>query len=142
MAVKPRVALDSMIFIYHFDRVEPFFTRTSEIFSKAQQGKYDIVTSLISLIEVLSPSVYRHTPNIIKEINIYFQEAKYLHVVEVNWNIAQKAATLRREYKHLRTPDAIQLATAIVSQANIFITNDAKLKTLSLPGLTIQTLKR
>lgn len=129
-----------MIFIYHFDRVEPYFTHTTKLFTKAQKGEYEVVTSLISVIEALSFIDYRLSPEIIKEINIYFQEAKYLHVVEVNWDIAQKAAALRREYKHLRTPDAIQLATAIVSQANIFITNDAKLKTLSLPGLTIKTL--
>lgn len=129
-----------MVFIYHFDRVEPYFTHTTKLFTKAQRGEYEVVTSLISVIEALSFRDYRLSPEIIKEINIYFQEAKYLHVVEVNWDIAQKAATLRREYKHLRTPDAIQLATAIVSQANIFITNDTKLKTLSLPGLTIKTL--
>ena len=140
MAVKTKIALDSMIFIYHFDRIEPYFAQTTKIFTKAQQGAYDIVTSLISLIEVLSPSAYRHTPNIIKEINIYFKEAHHLHVVDITWDIAQVAAKIRREYKHLRTPDAIQLATAIVSGADMFITNDVKLKKLSLPGLAIQTL--
>lgn len=140
MVVKTTLALDSMIFIYHFDHVEPYFTHTTKLFTKAQKGEYEVVTSLISVIEALSFIDYRLSPEIIKEINIYFQEAKYLHVVDVNWNIAQEASRLRREYKYLRTPDAIQLATAIVSQANIFITNDTKLKTLSLPGLTIKTL--
>jgi len=140
VAVKTLVALDAMVFIYHFDRVDPYFAHTTKLFTKAQQGIYDIVTSLVSLIEVLSPSAYHHAPNIIKEINVYFNEAKYLRVVDVTWDIAQEAARLRREHKYLRTPDAIQLATALVHHADRFITNDTKLKTLSLPGITIQTL--
>lgn len=140
MAVKKKVALDSMTFIYHFDRVEPYFAHTTELFTKAQHGDYEIITSLISVIETLSPTAYRHSPELIKEINIYFKEAHYLHIVDVTWDIAQEAARLRREYKYLRTPDAIQLATAIVHNADLFVTNDMKLKNFSLPGLTIQAL--
>lgn len=129
-----------MTFIYHFDRIEPYFAHTTKLFTNAQRGEFDIITSIISVIETLSPAVYRHSPELIKEINIYFKEAHYLHVVDITWDIAQEAAKLRREYTHLRTPDAVQLATATVSQADTFITNDMKLKKLSLPGLTIQTL--
>lgn len=129
-----------MTFIYHFDRIEPYFAHTTKLFTNAQRGEFDIITSIISVIETLSPAVYRHSPGLIKEINIYFKEAHYLHVVDITWDIAQEAAKLRREYTHLRTPDAVQLATAIISQSDAFITNDVKLKKLSLPGLTIQTL--
>lgn len=140
MAVKTKVGLDSMIFIYHFDHVEPYFTHTKNLFTQAQRGDFEVITSLISVIEVLSPVVYRRSLEIIKEINIYFKEARYLHVVDITWDIAQEAARLRREYKILRTPDAIQLATAIIHNAHTFITNDVKLKRLSLTRLTIQTL--
>ncbi|WP_273698707.1 PIN domain-containing protein [Syntrophothermus sp.] len=53
--------------------------------------------------------------------------------------IAVRSAQIRAEYR-LRTPDAIQLATAIESQATLFVTNDLK-----LPGkvgpLTVLFLK-
>lgn len=140
MAMKSRLAADAMIFIYHFDRVEPYFTRTSKLLFKAQQEQYEIITSIITVIEVLSPTVYRQTPDIIKEINIYFTEARYLRVIDVTWTIAQEAARLRRQHTFLRTPDSIQLATALVTRADIFITNDAKLGRLSLPGLKIRSL--
>lgn len=140
MAIKPKLALDAMIFIYHFDRVEPYFARTSELLSKAQQGHYEIITSLITVIEILSPSAYRQTPDIIKEINIYFTEARYLRVIDVTWTIAQEAAKLRRENKFLRIPDSIQLATAIIEKADSFITNDSKLTNLSIAGLKIRPL--
>lgn len=134
------LALDSMVFIYHFGRVEPYFAQTVEIFTKAQRGDYQIVTSLVSVLESLSAPGYHNKPEIIKEINIYFREARCLHVVDVTWDIALEAARLRRVYAYLRTPDAIQLATAATAGAHTFITNDARLTKLTLPGLTIRTL--
>jgi predicted nucleic acid-binding protein len=41
--------------------------------------------------------------------------------------IARKAAELRAK-ENLRTPDVIQIATAIVAGAQAFVTNDARLK--------------
>lgn len=53
----------------------------------------------------------------------------YLAVVEVNEEIADKTALIRRKYG-FRTPDAIQLATAVQTRAKVFITNDERLKKL------------
>lgn len=140
MTIKSKLAVDAMIFIYHFDRVEPYFTYTSKILSEAQRGQHEIVTSIISVIEILSPKIYRQTPDIIKEINIYFKEANYLHVIDVNWDIAQETARLRRLYPALRTPDAIQIATALIAKADTFATNDKKLGKLRITGLKIHSL--
>lgn len=131
-----------MFFIYHFDKVEPYFTSTTKIFTQAQQGKYEILTSVISLLEALSPSVYTNSPEIINEIDIYFNEAPYLQVVEVTKDISREAAKLRRENRFLRTPDSIQLATALVEHADIFITNDIQIGNLKIPGLKISSLSK
>ncbi len=53
----------------------------------------------------------------------------------VSQSIAEEAARLRA-FHNLRTPDAIQMATATFAQASFFLTNDKRLP--SLPGL--QTL--
>ena len=49
---------------------------------------------------------------------------------EINYNIAVKAAKIRAEYG-LKTPDSIFIATAIYESAQVFITNDIKLKKVS-----------
>ena len=48
--------------------------------------------------------------------------------------IAEEAARLRAAHK-IRTPDSIQLATAINGGASFFLTNDDRLP--ELPGLTM-----
>lgn len=45
----------------------------------------------------------------------------------VSNEIADKAAELRAKYK-IRTPDAIQVATALHGEASIYLTNDKNLK--------------
>ena len=60
-----------------------------------------------------------------------------LTVVELTPDIAETAAQLRATY-NLRSPDAIQMATAIREGASFFLTNDARLP--SLPGLTVSVL--
>lgn len=134
------IALDSMIFIYFFDQNERFVDASERIIRLAEQNKAKIVTSIMSLLESLSPLKYQNDEPTQHTITNFFYLTPNIHIMDTDREISLEAARLRREYKHLRTPDAIQLATAIVSQANIFITNDEKLKTLSLPGLTIKTL--
>ncbi|MEG4083105.1 PIN domain-containing protein [Microcoleus sp. POL10_C6] len=61
-----------------------------------------------------------------------------LTVVELTPDIAETAAQLRATY-NLRSPDSIQMATAIHEGASFFLTNDARLP--SLPGLTVLVLE-
>jgi predicted nucleic acid-binding protein len=52
--------------------------------------------------------------------------------------IAHKVAELRAKF-NLRTPDAIQLATAIHAKAQVFVTNDERLrKVKDVPVLIIK----
>jgi predicted nucleic acid-binding protein len=59
--------------------------------------------------------------------------------VPLSADIAQEAAALRASH-HLRTPDAIQLATAIRSGAASFLTNDHRLPAVS--GLKMLVLNQ
>ncbi|MGL4498375.1 MAG: type II toxin-antitoxin system VapC family toxin, partial [Planktothrix sp.] len=61
-----------------------------------------------------------------------------LRTVEVSREIAEKAAELRAIY-NLKTPDSIQMATAIVNRASFFLTNDVRLPSIS--GLQVLVLE-
>jgi len=50
-----------------------------------------------------------------------------LDVIPVNIIIAQKASEIRANY-NIKTPDAIQIATAIIQHCDTFFTNDKELK--------------
>lgn len=70
----------------------------------------------------------------------FFQETYGLTVYPIDWIISTEAARLRRETTSLRTPDAIQLATALVHNATHFVTNDDRLKGVKRLPFKILTL--
>lgn len=134
------VALDSMIFIYLLDEDERFWDKVEALFDRIESGEIKAVTSIVSVIEILSPDKYLDDNQTKTEISRFFQETPGLAVFPVDWEISQKAAELRRENRSLRTPDAIQLATAIIGGADIFITNDRKLRSLKLGSLKVRSI--
>ena len=122
-----RVALDSMIFIYQFGKHAKFYHQTHYVFSLLDKKKLKIITSLISLIETISFSELEDKPDLIQSYKDFFIKTKNLETIIPDFSIADEAASLRRKYQ-LRTPDAIQLATAVVNKVEIFITNDDRFR--------------
>lgn len=51
-----------------------------------------------------------------------------MEIVEVNQEIAKKAAQIRAEYKGFKAMDALQLAAACLAGCDLFVTNDKQLK--------------
>jgi len=60
----------------------------------------------------------------------FFQNTPELSVFQIDWPIAQRTAHLRAKYA-FTTPDVIQIATALVNGAEVFITNDRRLSTVT-----------
>lgn len=118
------IGLDSNLFIYNLEQHPQFVKYTDIIFNKLALNKLKAVTSIISLTEILS---YPETAKVeIELINDFFNTPN-TKIVDVDKNIAIMAAKIRREYG-LRLGDAVQLATALVSKAKAFITNDQRLQ--------------
>lgn len=138
--MKQRIALDSMIFIYHFEQTGAYFERVRDILLSAQAGASELITSVISVAEALAAPKYANLPEAVREIDLFFKEADFLKVIGFDWEIAHETARLRRENKNLRTPDAIQLATAVVAGADTFITNDRKLRKIKIASLKIKAI--
>lgn len=97
--------------------------------------------AIISMIETLSAPKYLRMSEIVSEIERFFRETENLKVYGLESEIASEASRLRRNNRTLRTPDSIQLATAIVGGADVFVTNDIKLRMLKLGKLKVRVLK-
>lgn len=61
---------------------------------------------------------------------LYLSRLLDIPLVVVDERVAEKAASIRAEYG-FKIPDSFQLAAALVVGADIFYTNDKKLKTFS-----------
>ena len=64
-----------------------------------------------------------------------------MEIVEINQEIAKKAAQIRAEYKGFKAMDALQLAVACLSECDLFLTNDKQLRQFKeLKCVTIEEL--
>lgn len=118
------VGLDTNIFIYHFHNNPDFTSYTDKIFNLLVENKIKVVTSLITLIELLS---FKAPHDRLRRLKESFEQLPNLTVFPVDESMALKIAEIRREYG-FRLPDSIQLATALLGKAQVFISNDQKLK--------------
>lgn len=118
------IALDSNIFIYHFEKNPHYTSYTRNIFKRIINKSFHGITSVISLIETLS---YPAPDAVLSEIEDKFRSLPNFTLFDITQEIALEAARIRRQYK-FRLPDSIQLATALLNKANTFIANDSRLQ--------------
>ena len=113
--------------------------RIGMVVSGVEQDNYRIVVSTLVYVEVLESAMPEGTMKMFQQ---FIQNRKQVEVVAVDIRVAQKAQLIRNNSrKKLSTPDAVHIATAIVSGAKIFHTFDDGLLQLSgqdeVDGLTI-----
>lgn len=121
------IALDTMIFIYHFERHKVYQDITWEIFSSIENGAKKGITSIISLLEILIKPKKGNYPDLVEEYKFLFRTFPNLKVVNVDEEVVNHASTLRAKY-NIKIPDAIQIATAISNNAEVYLTNDGSVK--------------
>lgn len=121
------IAIDSVIFIYVWNKQPEFFKQAKRILELVSNGQANGVFSQIGLIELLTGPKRlgkKGLALLYKERVVNFPNLKISHL---NDNVVEIASDLRAKY-NLRTPDAIHIASAIDAKADKFITNDKSLK--------------
>lgn len=111
----PLVYLDASVFLAHFKGEAGRVQDCQAVFSEARDGKIRAATSVLSLIEANRGTSLADEE--IEKIDAFFEHS-WLRAVTLDRRIAIKARRLAREHK-LKAPDAIHLATAIISGAHM-----------------------
>jgi predicted nucleic acid-binding protein len=121
------VALDTSVFIYQVEPNPKYIHLTQALFVWLEKGGNAAVTSTISMSELLVPGYKegdrKRVDNFYALLTIYPQ----LTWFPANLQVADRAALFRAEHR-LKTPDALQAATAVECGANGFVTNDPVFK--------------
>ena len=91
-------------------------------------------TSTITLMEYAIGCFKHDRQDIIENFQRFLRVIK-CEVVPINGVIAIKAAEIRSRYEAFKQMDALQIATAVVSGANVFYTNDKQL--LKFRGIAV-----
>jgi len=121
------IGLDTMVFIYHFEENQIYSPLTFSIFESLEKGNFNAITSILTLLEILVKPKRENNSILTERYKILLETFPNLRVKTLDENIADVASSLRANY-NINTPDAIQVATSIEAQADIFITNGTSLK--------------
>jgi predicted nucleic acid-binding protein len=121
------IALDTSPLISFIAQEAPYADLLQPLFTAISQGKIQAVTSTVTLIEVLVRPLREKNSELAAQYQDILTHSANLTMYPLSEEIARAAAELRATL-NLRTPDAIQVATARVSGADTFITNDVKLR--------------
>jgi predicted nucleic acid-binding protein len=130
------IGLDTAPLIYFIEE-NPAYIETVKLFFEAMdRGDFLVVTSTVTLLEVLVHPLRSNNRELATEYRDILLNSK-LMTLEVSNDIAEQAAQLRAGH-NIRTPDAIQISTALNAGPTHFFTNDIRLP--ELPSMQILSI--
>ena len=118
-----RIALDTSVFIYQFEANPRYTQSTQFIFAWLERSMHSAVTSTITMTELLVQPYRASDSDRVDAFYGLLTTYPNLEWIAPDLRIADMAAQLRAQYG-IRTPDALQAATAISAGASLFISND------------------
>lgn len=131
------VALDTAVFIYLVEENPRWLGAVEPIFTAIADGHLRAVTSELTLLEVLVVPYRVGHETLAADYESLLTQSRGLDLVPLDRPLLRAAARLRAATS-VKTPDAIQLAAALVTGCTAFVTNDRALP--SLPGLRVVQL--
>jgi predicted nucleic acid-binding protein len=119
--------------IYFIEQHPKYIAKVRPFFQAFERGEFPVVTSLVTLVEVLVKPLRDSRADLLKGYRDIILKSPNLTALPAVLEIAEESALLRATYRW-QTADAIQMATATVTGAGWLLTNDLKFPTL--PGLS------
>jgi predicted nucleic acid-binding protein len=115
--------LDTNIFIYAMEGFEDYKESLSNLFEDVGKNLVKAVTSELTIAEVLIKPIKDGKTELCRQFNAAIQSSGGLQVIPITRGVLLQAAKIRAGIG-VRLPDAIHLATALLSGCNVFLTND------------------
>lgn len=122
-----RLGIDAAPVIYFIEVHPRYDPLVSAVFQRVSDGVLTGVTSVITLTEVLVHPLARGNLALARQYRTLLRRSRQIRMIPVDPAVAEHAAELRARYR-LRTPDAIQVATALTAGCEAFLTNDRDLR--------------
>jgi predicted nucleic acid-binding protein len=124
------IPLDTSVFIYYLEANPSYVDLAGEVFAWLELSSNTAVTSTLTMTELLVLP-YRASNEVL--VNQYYGLLSlfpHLEWVAPDLAIADTAARIRAHHR-LRTPDALQVATAIRCGASALLTTDSDIERVS-----------
>ena len=126
------VFLDTAPLVYFVEEREPYADLLTPFFEAVDAGKIRICTSTITYSEALVVPYRQQNRDLITKYEMLLLKTPHLTIVPFDLELSGRTAEIRAKHG-LKTPDAIQWATAIQYGVQFFLTNDRGFKQFSDP---------
>ena len=134
-----RIFVDTAPFIYLIEKSPDYLHVIEPIFRAADAGDVRLFSSSLTLIEVLVKPLRLKRPDLVVQYEHILTSSSSIRLQSLDVSIARRSAEIRAKY-NFKTPDSIQLATALSLSADLFITNDKQLKIDEITTVTLDEL--
>ncbi len=132
---------DSCIFIYVISNNKDFEPMCSAAISAAEQGQFRLVTSMLTMIEVVKGESGTRTPSpeVRQMITAYF-DREHILMAQVTRDVMRHARELMWKYGAIKLTgiDAVHLATALDTGCTSLYTYDGVLLKTSEPKIRVE----
>lgn len=125
------------MFIYFAEENARFLPVVDPLFHAIDRRRLHAFTSALTLLEILMVSYRAGNHVLVQRYEALLAGSRGLTMMELKLEVLRTAARLRAAVR-VKTPDALELATAFLGGCTSFVTNDRSLP--ELPGLTILQL--
>jgi len=132
-----KVYFDSAPLIYLIESTSVFAEQVAPVFGAIDAGQKRGLTSYVTLIELLVKPIRIGRSDLATAYRELLLGQGSFDIYEVGAQVAEEAARLRARHEFLKVPDAIQLATARVHRADVFVTNDATFRRFTDPPVVV-----
>jgi predicted nucleic acid-binding protein len=123
LAAHRTIFVDTMVFVYLLDNHPVYANTAAAVLGAIERGAPAGVTSMLTLAELLTGPARAGNLTALRDYELYLTNFPHLHLHPFDASVARRVALVRAATS-LRTPDAIQLATATVAGATAIVGND------------------
>jgi predicted nucleic acid-binding protein len=124
------VAFDSASLIYYLEKHPRYLPLSRELFGAIVRQIAIGMTSILTLLEVPVVPLRAGRESLASDYRRLLSHTRGLTLFPVDQAICERAAKVRADHLWLRTPDALQVATALEHGAHLIVTNDNRWKRL------------
>lgn len=121
-----RIALDTNVFVYALENQGKLGDGARDLLQRIKAEKPIVYTSVITIHEVLTGVYKKGMAEKVPDYVLAITGDGLIRIVDFTQQIALTSAQIRAKYG-LKTPDAIQIASAISAGASTFFTGDKRI---------------
>lgn len=118
-----KIFIDTAPLIYWFEEHPDYIQKLARFFDEITANQIPLVTSMVTYIEVLTHPEKTGDYHLSGKYRNFFTNSDQLTIYPLDVTVADAAVRLRARH-NLKTPDAIQLATAQICGCDYVLSND------------------